>query len=304
MDLEQLRCFVALAEELHFGRAAQSLGMLPASLGRQIRLLEEDAGMPLFERTTRSVALTPEALELLDEVRRFLAEADAIAARMRSRGRRQATILRIGAIDSAAAGLLPLLLQDLRAEQPDLGIQITEDRTIRLLPRLLSGRLDLAFVRPPDQDKAAIRFEPLVYETAVVAMPAQAPLAASAAIRIADLAGMPLIVPDRRTRPHSYDLTMRLFAGAGITPRIGQMANEKQTILTLVATGLGIAIVPRWTAQLGAAGVVFRPILLPEGMELRSLPLAVAFLRHVRDPIRDAVIARLKARAALYFASA
>jgi DNA-binding transcriptional LysR family regulator len=304
MDLERLRCFVAVAEELHFGRAAQSLGLLPASLGRHIRLLEEEVGVPLFHRTTRSVALTAEALELLDEVRAFLAQADAIAARLRSHGRQTSAKLRIGAIDSAAAGLLPRLLQDIRHAMPGLTIQITEDRSIRLLPRLLSGRLDLAFVRPPDQRSPAIRFDHLVYETAVVTMPSGHPLVGQPVIAIADLAGAPLIVPDRRSRPHSHDLTMRLFAEARVTPRIGQMANEKQTIINLVASGLGVAIVPRWTSQLGAAGVVFTPIELPQGAVLKRLPLAMATLRDVRDPVRDAVLTLLRDRAEAYFASA
>ncbi len=300
MELERYRCFVAVAEELHFGRAAQSLGMLPASLGRHIRLLEDEVGLPLFRRTTRNVTLTPEGHELLDEVRRLLAQADSIAARMRSRGRQQSAVLRIGAIDSAAAGLLPRLLQDIRQSMPGLRVEITEDRTIRLLPRLLSGRLDLAFVRPPEQRNSALFFEHLVYETAVVAMAAGSPLSGKSAIHISDLVGMPLIVPDRRTRPHSYDLTMRLFSEAGVTPLIDQIANEKQTIIQLVASGLGVAIVPRWISMLGATGVVFSPIVLAEGNTQRSLPLSVATLRNVRDPARDNVLAMLRERSSAY----
>lgn len=304
MDLERLRCFVAVAEELHFGRAAQSIGLLPASLGRHIRLLEDDVGVPLFHRTTRNVELTAEGFELLEEVRTFLAQADAIEARLRSHGRQKSTLLRIGAIDSAAAGLLPRLLHDIRHDLPGVAVQITEDRSIRLLPRLLSGRLDLAFVRPPDQRNATIRFDHLAYETAVVAMSAQHSLAHQDMINIADLSGAPLIVPDRRTRPHSYDLTMRLFSDSGVTPQIGQMANEKQTIINLVAGGLGVAIVPRWTSQLGATGVAFKPIVLVEGVVLKSLPLSVAYVRNVRDPARDAVLAILRERSDAYLSSA
>ncbi|MEI9985619.1 MAG: LysR family transcriptional regulator [Aliidongia sp.] len=107
MDLHQLRCFVATAEALHFGRAAQRLGMLPAALGRHIRLLEEDLGTRLLLRTTRNVALTEDGAALIEEARDLLARADGIAARLRTRGRDQAISLRIGAIDSAAAGSSP-----------------------------------------------------------------------------------------------------------------------------------------------------------------------------------------------------
>ncbi len=110
MDLHQLRCFVAAAEELHFGRAAQRLDMLPSALGRFIRLLEDDLGTRLMTRTTRSVALTDDGAVLLKEARVLLAQADALAGRFRTRGRKRTAIIRVGAIDSAAAGLLPRLL--------------------------------------------------------------------------------------------------------------------------------------------------------------------------------------------------
>ena len=151
MDLHHLRCFVAAAEELHFGRAAQRLDMLPSALGRFIRLLEDDLGTRLMTRTTRSVALTDDGAVLLKEARALLVQADALAGRFRTRGRKRAAIIRVGAIDSAAAGLLPRLLHDFRKRQPDVTVQLVEEKTVRLLPRLLSGRLDLAFVRPPER---------------------------------------------------------------------------------------------------------------------------------------------------------
>jgi len=244
MDLHQLRCFVAAAEELHFGRAAQRLDMLPSALGRFIRLLEEDLGTRLMTRTTRSVALTDDGAVLVKEARALLAQADALAAKFRMRGRNQAATIRVGAIDSAAAGLLPMLLQDFRKRRPDVTVQLVEDKTIRLLPRLLSGRLDVAFVRPPESPDKRLEFMFLLHETAVVAVSDQHPLASKKRVAIADLAGQPLIVPERRSRPHSHDLTMKLFADAGLEARIVQIADEKQTIVNLVAARLGVAIVP------------------------------------------------------------
>src|SRR5260221_625863 len=201
MDLHQLRCFVAAAEDLHFGRAAQRLGMLPSALGRHIRLLEADLGTRLMTRTTRNVALTEDGAILLDEARTLLAQADGLAARLRARGRSQAATLRVGAIDSAAAGLVPLLLHDFRKRRPDVAVQLLEDKTIRLLPRLLSGRLDLAFVRPPEHPDSRLELFFLFHETAVVAVPAQHPLAGRERGSIGDLAPQPLIVPQPRARP-------------------------------------------------------------------------------------------------------
>jgi len=255
MDLHQLRCFVAAAEELHFGRAAQRLEMLPSALGRFIRLLEEDLGTRLMARTTRSIALTDDGAILVKEARALLAQADALAAKFRTRGRKQAATVRVGAIDSAAAGLLPMLLHDFREQRPDVTVQLVEDKTIRLLPRVLSGRIDLAFVRPPESPDKRLEFMFLFHETAVVAISDHHPLASKKRVTIADLADQPLIVPERRSRPHSHDLTMKLFAEAGLEARIVQIADEKQTIVNLVSAELGVAIVPKWTSRMPARGV-------------------------------------------------
>src|SRR6267142_486498 len=238
MDLHQLRCFVAAAEELHFGRAAQRLEMLPSALGRFIRLLEEDLGTRLMTRTTRSVTLTDDGAVLVKEARALLAQADGLAAKFRSRGRKRAATVRVGAIDSAAAGLLPMLLHDFRERRPDVTVQLVEDKTIRLLPRLLSGRLDLVLVRPPESPEKRLEFMFLFHETAVVAVSDHHPLASKKRVSIADLADQPLIVPERRSRPHSHDLTMKLFAEAGLEARVAQIADEKQTIVNLVSPNL------------------------------------------------------------------
>jgi len=250
MNLHQLRCFVLAAEELHFGRAAQRLDILPSALGRFIRLLEEDLGVKLFVRTTRNVVLTEEGEQLLGDARKLLAQADAIQNRFRETVRLRATKLRVGAIDSAAAGLIPMLLNDFRKEHPDVEVQLLEDKTIRLLPRVLSGRLDLAFVRPPRSRAPNLVYRHLFYETPVVAIASSHPLARRRKVSIENIADQPLIVPDRRSRPHSHDLTMKLFEEAGFEARVAQVADEKQTIVNLVSAGLGVAIVPRWTSRM------------------------------------------------------
>jgi DNA-binding transcriptional LysR family regulator len=291
MDLHQLRCFVAAAEELHFGKAAQRLEMLPSALGRFIKLLEEDLGTRLMTRTTRSVTLTDDGAVLLKEARALLAQADGLAAKFRTRGRKQATTLRLGAIDSAAAGLLPMLLHDFRERRPDVTVKLVEDKTIRLQPRLLSGRLDLAFLRPPENPDKRLEFLFLLHETAVVAVSDRHPLASKKSVTIADLAEEPLIVPERRSRPHSHDLTMKLFAEAGLQARIVQLANEKQTIVNLVAAELGVAIVPRWTSRMAARGIRYVPL---DASDINRLTLAAAWTRGTRDPIRDEMLEMLR----------
>jgi DNA-binding transcriptional LysR family regulator len=299
VDLKQLRCFVAVADDLHFGRAAQRLDMLPSALGRHIRLLEQDLRTRLLTRSTRNVALTVDGTELLKEARSLLAQADGIAARIRAHGRKQASTLRIGAIDSAAAGLLPPLLHDFRDVRPDVAVHILEDKTIRLLPRLLTGRLDLAFVRPPEKANKGLDFLFICHETAVVAVPKRHALAGRTRVSIADLADQPLIIPERRSRPHSHDLTMKLFEKAGLRAKVAQQAEEKQTIINLVAAELGVAIVPRWASRLAVAGVLFKPLYVPGG-QTNKLSLAAAWMRGSRDPARDEIINLLRARLATY----
>ena len=291
MDLHQLRCFLAVADELHFGKAAQRLDMLPSALGRHIRLLEEDLGARLLTRTTRSVALTEEGELLVKEAGSLLAQADAIAVKFRTRSRNRAATVRVGAIDSAAAGLLPTLLQDFRKRRPDVSVQLVEDKTIRLLPRLLSGRLDLALVRPPQRPDKRLELLFLFHETAVVAVPDRHPLASRKKVKIGDLEGEPLIVPERKSRPHSHDLTMKLFAEAGLSARIAQIAEEKQTIINLVSAGLGVAIVPRWTSRMATRGVRYIPLAASTA---NKLPLAAAWPRATRDPIRDDMLAMIR----------
>jgi len=297
MDLHQLRCFVAAADELHFGRAARQLDMLPSALGRFIRLLEEDLGTRLMTRTTPNVALTDDGAVLLKDARELLAQADALAIKFRARGRKQASTIRVGAIDSAAAGLLPILLQDFRKRRPEITVQLVEDKTIRLLPRVLSGRLDLAIVRPPESRDRRLEFLFLFQETAVVAVSDHHPLASKRRLTITDLADQPLIVPERRSRPHSHDLTMKLFAEAGLEARIVQIAEEKQTIVNLVAAELGVAIVPKWTSRMAARGV--RYIRLAAS-DMNKLPLAAAWSRGTRDPIRDDMLDMLRANLPRY----
>lgn len=290
MDLTQLRCFITAAEELHFGRAAQRMEMLPASLGRQIKQLENHLNVRLFLRTTRAVNLTEAGQAILEDARALIAQADAMEQKARTVAVDGTRALRVGAIDSAAAGLMPQLLRLLRDERPGLDVHLIEQKTIHLLPKLLSGSIDLAFCRPPDVRDPRVVFRTLFHETAVVALPDAHRLAGRKTIPIQELADEPLIVPDRRSRPHSHDLTIKLFIDAGMTARIAQVAEEKHTIVTFVAAGTGLAIVPSWTSRLRVPGVSFVPLDNPEGKTHSKLILAVAWTRGTRDPMRDAFL--------------
>ncbi|EFH11675.1 LysR family transcriptional regulator [Pseudoroseomonas cervicalis] len=292
MELRQLGCFVAVAEELHFGRAAARLHMLPSALGRQVRQLEEELGTALLARTTRHVALTAAGSALLEEARSLLAGAAAAARRVRALAQ-EAQLLRLGAIDSAASTLLPPLLSAFRARHPGVETRLTEEKSARLLPMLASGRLDLAFIRTPPAE-SGLAFLPLRQERLVAALPRGHALARRRMLTARDLVGERLILPPRHSRPHSLALAARLFEEAGLPlPRPAQEAAEKQTIVGLVAAGLGVALVPEWAAQLGARGLVYRPLAAPREPAPEAM-LGAAWVEGQAAPARDLFLEVLK----------
>ncbi|WP_293794413.1 LysR substrate-binding domain-containing protein [uncultured Pantoea sp.] len=281
MDINQLRCFVAVGKELHFGRAAQKMEMMPASLSRFIRLLEEDLGVRLLNRSTRNVSLTAEGALFFDDASKLIDQFDALAKRFKVGLKDERRTLRIGAIDSAARGLVPALLNLFVPLHPHSDIHIIEDKTINLMPKLKSGWLDMIFIREPQSIDATLAVRFITRESCVLAVPIQHALAQRERVVVADFQHEAMIIPDRRTRPHSHDLTMSLFKQAGFTPHIAQFAEEKQTILSLVSAGLGLAVVPASYRTMNSDSVSYIALDLPE--EIKGLPLSIAWQKGNED---------------------
>ncbi|WP_345828320.1 LysR substrate-binding domain-containing protein [Pantoea sp. BRR-3P] len=281
MDINQLRCFVAVGKELHFGRAAQRMEMMPASLSRFIRLLEEDLGVRLLNRSTRNVSLTAEGAIFFDEASKLIDQFDALAQRFKVGLKDERRTLRIGAIDSAARGLVPALLNLFVPLHPHSDIHIIEDKTINLIPKLKSGWLDMIFIREPQSIDASLAVRFITRESCVLAVPIQHALAQCERVAVVDFQHEAMIIPDRRTRPHSHDLTMSLFKLAGLTPHIAQFAEEKQTILSLVSAGLGLAVVPASYRTMNSDSVRYIALDLPE--QIKGLPLSIAWQKGNED---------------------
>ncbi|PIF14013.1 LysR family transcriptional regulator [Candidatus Pantoea floridensis] len=281
MDINQLRCFVAVGKELHFGRAAQRMEMMPASLSRFIRLLEEDLGVRLLNRSTRNVSLTAEGAICFDEASKLIDQFDALAQRFKVGLKDERRTLRIGAIDSAARGLVPALLNLFVPLHPHSDIHIIEDKTINLIPKLKSGWLDMIFIREPQSIDASLAVRFITRESCVLAVPIQHALAQRERVAVVDFQHEAMIIPDRRTRPHSHDLTMSLFKLAGLTPHIAQFAEEKQTILSLVSAGLGLAVVPASYRTMNSDSVRYIALDLPE--QIKGLPLSIAWQKGNED---------------------
>jgi len=265
-DLRQLRYFVAVAEERHFGRAAQRLAMTQPPLSQQIRSLEESLGAPLFLRTKRSVELTAVGRDLLPEVRRLLAGADALAPMAQSLARGEAGLLSLAFVSTADYGVLPPLLQRFGELHPGVRLQLSEATSDVQIEELMAGRIDAGLIIPPIPVRFAtqLAYLPIVREPLVIAMSeAQARLIGSdvtTPITLRELAGIALIVFPRRLAPAFYDIIMDCFAHAGLVPQIGQEAIQMQTIVSLVSAGMGVALVPQSLCNLQRTGVVYRPL--------------------------------------------
>ncbi|HKT64077.1 MAG TPA: LysR substrate-binding domain-containing protein [Burkholderia sp.] len=263
-DLRQWRYFVTVADERHFGRAAERLSMTQPPLSQAIRALEDTLGVALFMRTKRSVALTAVGAALLPDVRRLLASADALPPLARRLARGEAGSLSLAFVSTADYGLLPSLLRAFGARYPQVRLQLAEATSDVQIDELVAGRIDAGLVIPPvpPRHAAGLSYLPVVREPLVVAMPAAAAPDApeDEPVHLADLAALPLVIFPRRLAPGFYDIITGCYGAAGETPRIGQEAIQMQTIVSLVSAGMGVALVPQSLRNLRRTGVVYRPL--------------------------------------------
>ncbi len=257
MELRQLSAFVAVAEELHFGRAAEKCGLAPPALSRQITALEHELGAALLTRTTRQVALTRAGFVMLEEARAILHRSEAAMQSVRDAHGAAGRALRIGAIDAASASFLSDIVAEFRRSHPTIDIRFVEAMTKPLMHMLESGKLDICLVRPP-RTASDCAFEVLRVELPLVILPWDHPLQEKDRVTIEDHTQETIVIPARRSRPYAYDLVMAYFESVGAVPKIGIEATEKPAMLAAVAAGLGIAISPDWVARLSFPGIVMR----------------------------------------------
>lgn len=280
-DFSQLRCFAAVAEELHFGRAAARLNMTQPPLSRQIQVLERVLDVQLLERTSRTVRLTAAGRSFLPEAQRILrlAETATLVTRQVAAGR--AGILKCGFTAASAYDFLPRLVTAFRRALPDVSLALREMVSKDQIEELLAGRIDAALVRPPvtHPDLIAVR---ALAEPLVVALPAGNPLALRDGLTPGDLGGAPFIGYAPNEARYFHDLVLGVLAEAEIQPRIVQQLTQIHSILALVRAALGIALVPAAAERLRFEGVVFRPLALPTP---RPVELLLAWRRDADDPL-------------------
>ncbi|MBD2451587.1 LysR family transcriptional regulator [Nostoc sp. FACHB-152] len=261
MELRHLRYFIAVAEELHFSKAAKRLHIAQPPLSQQIQQLEAELEVKLFHRKTKQqVQLTEAGKVFLQETYRLLAQLKTAVALTQRIGRGQTGQLRIGFTSLVIYDLLPLILREFREQYSEVELVLLELTTSQQEQALKDFRIHVGFAHPPLEDDT-LSYKCIHSETLVVALPATHSLTQKEHIRVHLLLSEPLIMFPRYLAPGLYDRIMALFQQKKVKPNITQEAVQMQTIIGLVSAGMGVAIIPSTLQNLQRSGVVYRPIL-------------------------------------------
>lgn len=276
IDLRAWRQFVAVAEELHFGRAAQRLHMTQPPVTQAIAQLEKTLGIVLFDRTRRRVALTPAGEALLPDVRDMLERAQALPARARAAAAGEVGRVRLAFVSTIGFERLPVWVREFRVLCPEVALELVEATGDVQLEGFARGEIDAGLMlhspgfAPPGLERLPVADEPLV-----LALPAAHPLARADRLALADVLAEPLVMFPRRIVPSLHDAILGLYHAAGRSPIVAQEAIQMQTIVNLVWGGLGVAWVPESVTQFQRTGVVYRAAdaFAPTGRRQKAAPL-------------------------------
>jgi len=295
LSLRQLQQFLAVAESMSFRRAAARLNMAQPPLTAAIRQLEDELGVRLFERTNRITALTAAGLVLRDEARRTIVQAERAITLTRRAAAGLSGSLRIGFVATGIRHIVPELIPRFRASHPDVSLELVEAPTARQVAALLEDRLDLGIVvlPLPGDIERHIATRIILRSELAAALPSRHVLARKAGtpLALADLAREPWILFPETEGPGLHQRIWSACAAAGFAPNVSQRAIQMDTIVGLVAAGLGVALVPRLNRSERADDVVFRP-LTGAGVPV-LYEVAVAWRRSDKSPVLAALLASI-----------
>jgi DNA-binding transcriptional LysR family regulator len=288
IELRHLRYFLAVSETLHFGRAAEKLGMAQPPLSQQIRNLERHLGYPLFDRTTRGVKLTRVGQFYVERARTTLAKVGDDIEMTRRLGSGQEGALTVGFAGSIMFTGLPKAIRSYRRMHPNVELRLREGATEEQMPFLLDGTLDLGFLRDGEA-RDGLTMETILREPFVAVLPARHKLAGKSSISPAALKDEPFVLFARRMGALAYDRTVACCEAEGFRPNFVQDAPQWPTVLRLVAAGLGVSLAPACVARITTPGVVFKRVRsrhwtsIDIGMKAKlDNPATEAFLAIVR----------------------
>lgn len=292
MELRHLRAFITVSETLHFARAAEILGISPPSLTEQVQELERQLGARLFLRTKRSVSLSDAGKLFLEELRPGLDQLDHAARIARQAGRGERGIIEIGFAGSTAlSGVLAQAIADWRRTHPGVELRLREMESIPQIEALAEGRLDIGFVRTPVAVPPGIVTARLHREPLLIALPPDHRLIAEESVVAASLADEAFIIPDQEAGMSFHHLSLAVGQRGGFVPHLAHRGRDLIAVATLVALGMGVAVVPDSLRRtLNLPGVTYRPlrgapILADTSAAFRggeAAPAARALIRQIR----------------------
>lgn len=259
MDIRQLECFVAVAEELHFRKAGERLGLSQSALSERISALEHELGARLFFRTTRQVSLTQAGAEFVQDAKKILSDIEKSVSNVRHTAESDLRHIRVSGVDEAISMLLPRVLLAFRKTDPNVHVQVLEiSSSEQHSQELIGHRTDVAFVRTPQEDEF-ISSELLHRQPVVVVLADSNSLSGSTTLSASDIADQPIVGYPKHARPILHEALWSGFRQIGAQPNIVCEIIDKSTLLQFVAHGLGIALAPAWVQNIAPLGLTFVP---------------------------------------------
>ncbi|MCC2632770.1 MAG: LysR family transcriptional regulator [Ramlibacter sp.] len=296
VELRLWRQFLAVAEELHFGRAARRLHMTQPPLTQAIAQLERLLGVRVFERTKRSVQLTAAGEALVPQARELLARAAALPGQARAAADGALGRLRIAFVSTAGYSLLPQWVRAFRGQYPQVQLELVEATGDVQLQALERGDVDAGcMLHSPDFAPAGLSHLRVAREPLVLALPEAHALATAPRLSLAAALAEPLVLFPRRVVPSLHDAILGMYHAGGHEPRIAQEAIQMQTIVNLVAAGLGLAWVPDSVRQFQRGGVTYRQLGGRQAAEVPGCETSLVWSR--ASPVLDRFIACVRAHA-------
>ena len=279
MELRHLRYFVAVAEELHFGRAAQRLGIVQPALSKQIVALERELGVILFIRSKRAVSITEPGLALYEEARKILQRVDHATETAKLTDAGAVGSLAVGFIGPAMWNILPPLIRKHRKRVPGLHFRLYEITSDAIVEQVRDGILDVGFIRPFGHDEA-VEIRTILREPFSIVVPENHPLAEKDVVDLADAASETFVLVSRTQSPGYFDQCLALCQSNGFSPLLIEEGNTGGAMFGMVAAGLGVTLVPEASSVVPWPGVVFRPLTKSEALA----DLAIAYRRDDQSP--------------------